>query len=346
MSANRNPYMLVFGREPLQLIPRVSAVTEIVDTFLGEPPSQQIYLLSGVRGSGKTVLMTEVSKQLASHVEWIVVELNPERDMLHALASKLSSVHNLAELFQSARINLSFFGLGLEVTGTAPITDIEVALDRMLSSLRRHGKKVLVTVDEVASTQSVREFASAYQILVRKDHPLFLLMTGLYDNIRRLQDEKTLTFLYRAPRIQMRPLNIGVIADNYRKNLGVSGDEALRMAKVTKGYPFAFQVVGYFSWRHGGLDEDTLLDCKQYLDDYAYEKIWSELSEGDRRVARAIARTPGGKVRDVRQAAGISTNQFNPYRDRLVKKGVVDGSVYGHVSFALPLFERYVEEHT
>ena len=41
----------------------------------------------------------------------------------------------------------------------------------------------------------------------------------------------------------------------------------------------------------------------------------------------------------------MSANQFNPYRDRLVKKGVVNGSSYGRVSFTLPLFERYVEEH-
>ena len=42
----------------------------------------------------------------------------------------------------------------------------------------------------------------------------------------------------------------------------------------------------------------------------------------------------------------MGTNQFNPYRDRLVKKGVVDGSTYGHVSLTLPLFGRNVLEHT
>lgn len=89
-----------------------------------------------------------------------------------------------------------------------------------------------------------------------------------------------------------------------------------------------------------------MAECKQYLDDCAYEKIWSELSEGNRIVARAIATAPSGRVKDVRQVAGLSTNQFNSYRDRLVKKGVVDGGTYGYVSFALPLFERYVSEHT
>ena len=342
----RNPYTLVFGREPLQVIPRVSTVAEVVETFCEEPPSQQVFLITGVRGSGKTVLMTEVSKRLASRDDWVVVELNPERDMLQSLAANLSSRHNLAKLFQSAKINLSLFGFGLEVTGSVPISDIEVALERMLASLRSHGKKLLVTVDETASTPTMREFASAFQILVRKDLPIFLLMTGLFDNIRRLQDEKTLTFLYRAPRLDMKPLNIGTIADNYRKNLVLEDDEAIRMAKMTLGYPFAFQVFGYFAWRNGSLNERALTECKQYLDDYAYEKIWSELSQGDRDVALAIATAKSSRVRDIREIAGMSTNQFNPYRDRLVKKGVADGSTYGHLRFALPLFDRYVVEHS
>jgi hypothetical protein len=215
----------------------------------------------------------------------------------------------------------------------------------MLVSLQKHSKNVLITVDEVASTQAMREFASAYQILIRKDLPVFLLMTGLYDNVRKLQDEKTLTFLYRAPRIDMSPLNVGIMADNYRKNLGVTDNEALRIAQLTRGYPFAFQVFGYFSWKHGSLDEEALLESKQYLDEYAYDKIWSELSEGDRIVLRAMARAKSSRIRDVRQEASLSTNQFNPYRDRLVKKGVVDGRTYGHVRFSLPLFERYAIEH-
>jgi hypothetical protein len=164
-------------------------------------------------------------------------------------------------------------------------------------------------------------------------------------NIRKLQDEKTLTFLHRAPRIDLRPLNIGIIANNYRRNLGLGGDEALRMARMTKGYSFAFQVFGYFAWQSGSFNESALDECKQYLDEYAYEKIWSELSAGDKLVARAIAEAPTSKVKDVRQIAGMDTNQFNPYRSRLIRKGIVDGSTYGHVSFTLPLFDRYVLEH-
>lgn len=341
-----NPYTLVFGREPHQLISRSSTIMEVKDAFGGDVPSQQVFLITGIRGSGKTVLMTEITKSLKKDKSWITIELNPERDMLHSLASKLSSENELANIFKSAKINLSFFGLGIEIGDTAPIADIETALAKMLSSLNKHGKKVLVTIDEVANSENMRVFASSFQILIRQDLPLFLLMTGLYDNIRKLQDEKSLTFLYRAPQIAVKPLNIGIIAKNYLDNLPVDETQALKMAKLTKGYSFAFQVLGYFAWQHGGFDERVMDDFKQYLDDYAYDKIWAELSAKDRLVAAAIAESETGKVIDVRHQLGMETNQFNPYRDRLIKKGLVNGDVHGYVSFTLPLFERYAIEHS
>ena len=84
------------------------------------------------------------------------------------------------------------------------MVDIETALARMLDSLRKHHKKVLVTIDEVTNNQNMRIFASSFQIFIRHDLPLFLLMTGLYENINKLQNEDSLTFLYRAPKIEKK----------------------------------------------------------------------------------------------------------------------------------------------
>ena len=38
-------------------------------------------MITGVRGSGKTVFMTDISKQIKEDESWIVVELNPEKDL-------------------------------------------------------------------------------------------------------------------------------------------------------------------------------------------------------------------------------------------------------------------------
>ena len=92
---NKNTYSLMFGKEPLQFISRSSQVAMITESFISEPVAQQIYLLTGLRGSGKTVMMNEIQHKMITKKDWIIVELSPERDMLEALASKLSSEKQL-----------------------------------------------------------------------------------------------------------------------------------------------------------------------------------------------------------------------------------------------------------
>ena len=340
----KNPYSLVFGKNPNQLISRPVQSNLILDTFFDDEPSQQVFMITGLRGAGKTVFMTDISKTIEKQPDWIVVNLSPENNLLESLASKLSSENSLAKLFKSAKINLSFFGFGLEVSGVAPITDIETAITKMLESIKKQGKRVLVTIDEVVSTDTMRKFASAFQIFVRQDLPIFLLMTGLYENISELQNEKTLTFLYRATKIDLKPLNIKNIASNYKKTLGVSEELSLKIAKLTKGYPFAFQVLGYFMWNSDGKLNDILDEYSQYLEEYVYEKIWSELSNKDREIAYGIAMTETGKISDIRAFLKLNTNEFNPYRKRLIKRGIINGDVRGYVTFTLPLFEEFVKE--
>ena len=335
----------MFGKEPSELISRSSQITAILDTFTAEAAPQQVYMITGVRGCGKTVFVTEIANTLKQKDDWIVLELNPERNLLETLAAKLSSENSLAHIFENAKINLSFFGFGLTVSGSAPITDIETALTKMLESLKKHGKRILVTIDEVTNTQNMRIFASSFQIFVRQGLPLFLLMTGLYDNIRKLQDEKSLTFLYRAPRIELKPLNIGTISRSYQKTFSFNPDKALSMAKMTRGYSFAFQVLGYYTWENDSDPGKAFEPFRQTLDDYVYEKIWSELSAEDRRVSYGIAMTPSRRIKDIRDFLQMETNQFNPYRKRLINKGILSGDEHGYVQFILPFFEDYIIEN-
>lgn len=338
----KNPYNLVFGKEPLQAISRAAQMSEILEYFDTEPALQQIYMITGIRGSGKTVFMTEAAKELGQDDDWIVVELNPAGNLLEDLAGSLASENSLARMFQSAKINLSFFGIGLEVKGSVPISNIQVALTKMLESIKKQKKKVLICVDEVNVTGPIKEFAGAFQIFVRQDLPVFLLMTGLYENINNLQNENNLTFLYRAPKIVLRPLNIMTVSENYRRVFDTDPETAMKMAKITKGYPFAFQVLGHFTWKNDGEYNKALPQFKQYLEDYVYEKIWSEMSEGDKKLAYAAARSERGKAKEIKELSGLSDNEYSVYRDRLVKRGILDGSTHGYVEFTLPLFEEFV----
>ena len=240
---------------------------------------------------------------------------------------------------------MSFFGFGVSIEGSPAITDTETAITKILDKLKRNGKRLLVTIDEITNSESMRVFASSFQIFIRQDLPIFLLGTGLYENIEELQNEKSLTFLYRAPKIQLKPLNNGAIISKYKKIFSISAEDASQMADLTKGYPFAFQVLGYLTWNNNGDYHSVLDEYEQYLAEFVYDKIWSELSPKDRKVAKAIADVAGSKIKDIRDYLGMDTNDFNPYRKRLIKKGIISGEQRGYVYFTLPLFDKYVLEN-
>lgn len=341
----QNPFTLTFGKSPLEPVERPVQTNEIIDTFTAEPVNQQMFLITGVRGSGKTVMMTEISRKLRIREEWVVIELNPSVDLLQGMLSKLNSNPVCAGIIKSAKIDLSFWGFGVSIEGAAPITDAETAIIAILEKMKKNGKKLLVTIDELTNNEFMHVFAGSFQIFVRQDLPIFLLATGLYENIDELQNEKNLTFLYRAPKIQMKPLNQQAIIKKYMNIFQIEREQAAQMAELTKGYPFAFQVLGYLTWNNHGNYREVLEEYEQYLSEFVYDKIWSELSRKDRVVARGIAETDSGKIKDIREHLRMETNQFNPYRKRLIKKGILSGEMRGYVYFTLPLFEDYVLEN-
>ena len=340
-----NPYTLVFGQPPVENIERTAQAERIVSEFCQERPSNYINLITGIRGCGKTVFITEIAERLRRRKEWIVVNLNPKRDLLVSLAAKLESDAALRRIFKEAEINLQAFGIGIGIKGGYPVSDIEEALTRMLQSIKKHGKRVLITIDEASNTKEMRIFASSYQIFLRERLPVFLLMTGLFKNIDRLRNADGMTFLERAPRTRLSSLDLTVISVRYKETLGIGEDKAIHLAHMTKGYPFAYQVLGYLRWDAGKKAELSKLipDYDQHLEEYVYEKIWMDLSDNDKKVVELLALNGEMKIKDIRDVLEMKSGSMSVYRDRLIRKGIVDASRYGYLSLVLPRFAEIVQ---
>ncbi len=338
-----NPFNLTFGKEPSQMISRISQTREIMDSFTSTNPAQQVYMITGVRGSGKTVFMTSISKQLAIKDEWITIELNSSGEMLKELAAKLYNIKGMPRKYASDGINLSFWGIGVNIKKAEPITDIETAIERMLDHIVKEKKRILITIDEVFNNPEMKYLAGTLQLLIRHDYPVFILMTGLYENINKLQNEKNLTFLYRAPKIYLSALNTYRIAEYYEQIPGTSKEAASDMARLTKGYPFAFQVFGYFTCNKGSFRK-SLPEIKNYLYEYVYDKLWIELSDKEKKMLELMTEKNIKDVKTLRETFNSESNEFSVYRDRLIKKGILDGSRRGYLDFTLPFFEDYIRE--
>lgn len=213
-----NPFTLSFGKKPLQYISRIMQTNQIIESFNAEIPSNQIFMITGVRGSGKTVMMTNIADEIRADESWIEVELNPMRDLLQSLAAKIYGIPEMHARFLKARLDFSAFGLGVSIEDAVPVTDIESVIERMLEQIQQDGKRLLITIDEAANSENIRIFASSFQIFIRRDYPIYLLMTGLYENLYDLQNDKSLTFLYRAPKLMLEPLNYTAVRKHYMEN--------------------------------------------------------------------------------------------------------------------------------
>ena len=84
-----NPFTLTFGAVPELFISRPTLTNRIIEDFSSIVPTSRTYMITGVRGSGKTVMLTEIARALRGREDWIAVELNPEDDLMTSLAAKL-----------------------------------------------------------------------------------------------------------------------------------------------------------------------------------------------------------------------------------------------------------------
>ncbi len=245
-----NPFSTTFGIEPLNYIERITETKKVIEDFSSDFPSNFVYLITGLRGSGKTVLMTNIANHFLSKEDWIVINVGPKTNLFENIASEIYENSKLKYKFLKAELNFSFSGISLTIKGDNPVSSVFVLIKKMLDILNKKNIKVLITIDEIHNSDEIKTFIEAYQTLIRDKYKIMLLMTGLYDNIYKLQENKSLTFLYRAPKIMVGPLSIASISFNYQKYLNVNENVALQMAKLTKGYAYAYQVLGYLFYEN------------------------------------------------------------------------------------------------
>lgn len=346
--AKNNPFTLSFGKSPNEIISRYELVNDIIDTFQSENPISNAYLIEGLRGTGKTVLMTTIEKELEKENDWIIVDLNSTQDLLTDFAMRLvDSCKNFSDILKKG-FNLSIAGFGIGLNGENQSRDSVSIICEILESLKKKNKKVLITIDEVMNGENMRHFASEFQILLRKDFSVFLLMTGLYENIYSIQNDPALTFLLRTPKIKLEPLSLAQITKTYQKVFETDLDMSKKLAKTTKGYAFAFQALGllYFDYKDSLSLEKILLKFDDLLDDFVYRKIWQGLSEQDKNVILAITDSKT-QVGEVCKKLNMTSSTFSKYRQRLLEKGIIQAPQHGYVEIVLPRFAEvskyYVE---
>ena len=341
MKAN-NPFTLTYGLLPqTYLSDETCTVDQIVSAFASSNPMTHSCIITGPRGSGKTALMHAVAKKLHDSKDWVVLDLNSSTPLVTDLSARLideaTSGTGIITLLYLAL--LSYAGLGF--------TDEAGKINFASDQLTRRKQNILITIDEAKSDANMVEFANRFQMLVRHGINVFVIITGQYEDIYKIDRESILLSL-RAGKLFLNPLNLDKIKDVYKKTFAVNDDEALRMTRLTKGYPFGFQAWGalYWEYRDSHTFEEIVAKFDGILEDYVYNAVWSELSESEKLVIKGIP-DDDAKISIDELCANVQAPKEEVIKSvtRLTAKCICTEPEKGYVSLALPRMRAIIRAH-
>ena len=173
---------------------------------------------------------------------------------------------------------------------------------------------------------------------------MFLLVTGLRNNIDQLVSNAAMTFLSRSPKIELGPLDLISISYNYQEYLSVDRKLSVELSKLTKGYAFAYQVLGYLLYdkKEKSINDVLLIQFDKYLSENGYNTFWKELTNNEKRFCVALANSKEGQADEVQQLSEMNQSNFSNYRARLLRKEIITSSSYGKMEFTLPRFKEFI----
>lgn len=367
----RNPFRPTFGVSPQVLAGRDRLLADF-ELALAEGPGSpyRAILVSGARGIGKTVLLNEL-EDVARAQGWVIARAHVGESLIADLVGTTvpGLIADVAdEPPRRAVTGASITGIG-SINVSAPADDrpaptLIARLRELSAHLRARGTGLLITVDEVQSADpaAMQELATAYQDLVRDDFDVAFAAAGLPHGIDEFLSRDGTTFLRRAERLDLGPVDRDAAIDALRRTSADGGrpmdaDAAESAADISRGYPYLIQLVGSLAWARASLDDGPAITSADVSDirDRAIDRMGAQVHrpslrgvpDGERIVLDAMARlmAESGEdavaTGDIAAELGLTPQGLSPRRARLIERELVRAPKYGHLAFALP----YLGEH-
>lgn len=361
---HQNPFKPTAGKMPPVLVGREKVTDDFIEGLEnGAGAPGRLMRITGPRGSGKTVLLSELASIARDH-GWLVVNVSAAGDLLESIRKRLLKAHTFE--LDSLKLSVPFGSVeaGRAETNAA---DFETVFDGAARKMTARGKGLLVTIDEIqdASHDDVREIATAVQFLIRDDQNISLVFAGIPTGVLDLLNGKAMMFLRRAKPEELEAIPLAEVRDSLRRTIEDSGlfaDGAAldKAAEATAGYAYLIQLVGYYVWRAAWLrcreldgpiavtDADATRGIGEALEEFKDAVLETAISGLPRTSVKfALAMSEMGEVvatADIAEKLGRSTGYLSPYRRRLIGRQVIEQTAPGYVTFSIPFMREFLVE--
>jgi len=379
-----NPYTPNAGARPPALVGRDRELEsfEVLLDRLRRGHTEQSMLITGLRGVGKTVLLTSFEES-ARERGWTTVEAeitkNTEfgarmgqlaRRALLQLAPRerwKERAARAASVLKSFQLSVAPDGTlttGLDVEAAAGLAD-SGALDDDLTDLlvalgeaaQEQDSGVVFLIDEVhfLAAAELEALIAALHKTVQRQLPITLVGAGLPQLPRLAGEAKSYAErLFKFPSIGQlsgTEAEQALVEPAERLEVSYEPEAVAAVIDYTEGYPYFLQEYGNALWNLvdaapiSAADVATARDVVESKLDGSFFRVRAErTTDLELRYMRAMAEL-GGKpqqAKDVAELLGRTSQQMGPTRSRLIEKGLLFTPGHGLAAFTVPQFDRFM----
>lgn len=361
-----NPFRPTFGASPLKWAGRNAVLDDFragLNGGVGNP--NRAMLISGHRGMGKTVLLTEL-EDIAAQQGWVIIRVSGRSDSIKELVESTipSKIQELTSpstrRIKEIRI-AGVGGIGTEETSVPPVPTLESKLRELSGHLHESG--ILITMDEVqdADPSDLERIAVAFQHLVRDEFTVAIVMAGLTAGVDQLLHLPGTTFLRRARRFRLGPVNSSATLAAFTDtstltHIHFDADAAVTASNASHGYPFLIQLIGYLAWKSAAAAnhavittatvKDIIPEAVSMMGEQVHDPAVRALTPRQMDYLYALARVAdnAGEAlsRAVAEELESSTTSTSEVRARLLEQGLIDAPRHGTVALGLPYLREYL----
>lgn len=384
MDPRRNPFAPGAGTPPPELAGRSGLLDRnaIALDRIRMGRAARPTILYGLRGVGKTVLLSAMREAAEAEGMTIVSIEAPENRSLPAIL--VPSLR--AALLRLDRMKQASAGVGRALRALAGFAklkvkydDLEVALDfepepgladsgdleadladlivAVGEAARERQGLVVLVIDELQYVPEIQLAAliSALHRASQKQLPVTMLGAGLPQLLGQMgraksYAERLFEFVAIGP-LEDGPAREAIRLPIEREEERI--DEAALAAIIadTQGYPYFLQEWGKHSWDMADGSpislEDVALAARTALaelDASFFRVRFDRLTPAEKRYLRAMARIGAGPHRsgDIAEALGVKVSSVAPTRNSLITKGMVYSPAHGDTAFTVPLFDAFM----
>ena len=384
MDPRRNPFSPGAGTRPPELAGRdelLERAAVAIDRIRAGRAARSI-VLYGLRGVGKTVLLTTIRNRAeADGIAVVALEAPENRSLpgilvptLRAGLLKLDRMKGAGDRAKRALRALAGFAKlkvkydDLEVAldlepeeGLADSGDLDADLIDLIVAIgeaaRERDTAVVLLVDElqyVPETQLAALIAALHRAS-QLELPITMLGAGLPQLLGQMgraksYAERLFEFVSVGP-LDEDAATAAIRVPIEREGEAIEPDGVQAIVRGTEGYPYFLQEWGKHAWDAADaspIDESDVekasVTAVAELDASFFRVRFDRLTPAEKRYLQAMATLGAGPHRsgDIADAMNVKVTSLGPTRNSLIGKGMLYSPAHGETAFTVPLFDAFI----